>query len=224
MTSSLHSLGQSSQGGQETRRASAKPGAMTMHEASRTLVKSTPELWAECSDSQSLSRHLGAFGEIRITKLEPETAVAWEGDDVRGTVTLESSGWGTRVVLTATADGSGQMAEAPPQLTEVGPPELTDEGQPEATIAPEMPAQSGPEPRRSGFLTRLLGFIRGSGAQAEPELPPAPAAAPEPDARPGPVPAGRVTPAQSVHAPELDALVGALESLGTAHKRPFSRS
>jgi hypothetical protein len=240
MTFSLHSLGQSPHGGQETRRASAKPGAMTMHEASRTLVKSTPELWAECSDGQSLSRHLGAFGEIRITKLEPETAVAWEGDDVRGTVTLESSGWGTRVVLTATAHGSGQVAEAPPELADVGPPELMDEaapelmdeaapelmdgGQPEATIAAGVPAQSGPEPRRPGFLTRLLGFIRGSGAQAEPELPPAPAAASEPDPRRGPVPAGRVAPAQRVHAPELDALVGALESLGTAHKRPFSRS
>jgi len=57
--------------------------------ASRTLVKSRPELWAECSDAGALARHLGAFGGIQITKLEPETAVAWEGEDVRGTVTLE---------------------------------------------------------------------------------------------------------------------------------------
>ena len=74
---------------------------MTEHEASRTLVKSAPELWAECSDAGSLGRHLDKFGEIRITRLEPETTVAWEGEDVSGTVRLEPSGWGTRVILTA---------------------------------------------------------------------------------------------------------------------------
>ncbi len=69
----------------------AKPKPMAQLKASRTLVKSPPELWAECSDAASLARHLGAFGKIQITKLEPETAVAWEGEDVRGTVTLEPS-------------------------------------------------------------------------------------------------------------------------------------
>jgi hypothetical protein len=77
---------------------------MTQHQSSRTLVKSAPELWAECSDAASLARHLGAFGEIRITKLEPETAVAWEGTAARGTVKLEPSGWGTRVTLTLTEE------------------------------------------------------------------------------------------------------------------------
>ena len=48
-----------------------------MFEARRTLVKSPPELWAEISDPDSLARHLGAFGEIRITRLEPEATVAW---------------------------------------------------------------------------------------------------------------------------------------------------
>ena len=83
----------------------ANPDVMTEHQSSRTLVKSAPELWAECSDAASLARHLGAFGEIRITKLEPETAVAWEGAAASGTVQLESSGWGTRVTLTVTEEG-----------------------------------------------------------------------------------------------------------------------
>ena len=74
---------------------------MTIHEAGRTLLKSPPELWAECSDAASLARHLDQFGEIKITRLEPETAVAWEGECVSGTVRLEPSGWGTRVILTA---------------------------------------------------------------------------------------------------------------------------
>ena len=69
--------------------------------AQRTLVKSPPELWAEVSDVDALAGHLGAFGEIRITRLEPETTVAWEGDRARGTVELEPSGWGTKVTLTA---------------------------------------------------------------------------------------------------------------------------
>src|ERR1700686_3140336 len=73
---------------------------MTEHEASRTLVKSPPELWSECSDAASLARHLGQFGQIRITRLEPESAVAWEGERASGTVRLEPSGWGTRVILT----------------------------------------------------------------------------------------------------------------------------
>ncbi len=30
---------------------------------------------------EALARHLdGQFGDIRITRLEPETAVAWEGE------------------------------------------------------------------------------------------------------------------------------------------------
>src|ERR1700761_371895 len=75
---------------------------MTEHEASRTLVKSPPELWAECSDAGSLSRHLAEFGEIKITRLEPETTVAWEGERASGTVRIESSNWGTKVTMTAT--------------------------------------------------------------------------------------------------------------------------
>jgi hypothetical protein len=69
--------------------------------AVRTLVKSPPELWAVCSDVQLLAQHLEAFGEIRITRLEPETTVAWEGERASGTVRIEPSGWGTKVTVTA---------------------------------------------------------------------------------------------------------------------------
>lgn len=70
-------------------------------EAKRTLVKSPPELWAEISDAGALARHLGEFGEIRITRTQPESVVEWEGDLASGSVRLEPSGWGTRVTLTA---------------------------------------------------------------------------------------------------------------------------
>jgi hypothetical protein len=70
-------------------------------EAKRTLVKSTPELWDEVSDLAALARHLGEFGEIRITRTEPQSVVEWEGDRASGAVRLERSGWGTKVTITA---------------------------------------------------------------------------------------------------------------------------
>jgi hypothetical protein len=76
--------------------------------AQRTLVKSPPELWSELSEVESLARHLGELGEIRIVKVEPESTVAWEGEEVSGTVELEQSGWGTRVTFTATVPEPGQ--------------------------------------------------------------------------------------------------------------------
>src|SRR5918993_6031673 len=69
--------------------------------AKRTLVKSPPELWEELSEVDRLARHLGAFGEITITRLEPEHTVAWEGERASGTVCIEPSGWGTKVTLSA---------------------------------------------------------------------------------------------------------------------------
>jgi hypothetical protein len=67
----------------------------------RTLVKSPPELWSEVSEVESLAHHLGEFGEIGISRLDPEHTVAWEGEHARGTVELEGSGWGTKVTLSA---------------------------------------------------------------------------------------------------------------------------
>src|SRR6202011_1368716 len=86
--------------------------AMIESKAHRTLVKSPPELWAEVSDPAALARHLGEFGEIRITRVEPETAVAWEGDKACGTVELAQSGWGTKVTLTVVAESSDAPEEA----------------------------------------------------------------------------------------------------------------
>jgi len=73
--------------------------------AQRRLLKSPPELWAEVSDEEALARHLGPFGQIRITRREPERTVAWEGDRASGTVELDSTGWGTRVTVRATPQG-----------------------------------------------------------------------------------------------------------------------
>ena len=68
-------------------------------EAKRTLVKSPPEIWAEVSDAGALARHLGEFGEIRITRTQPESVVEWEGDLASGCVRLTTDGSHRRVVV-----------------------------------------------------------------------------------------------------------------------------
>src|SRR5919109_842730 len=102
--------------------------------AKRTLVKSPPELWEELSAIEGLTKHLGAFGEIKITKLEPEHTVAWEGEHASGTVSIEPSGWGTRVTLHA-------------ELPEAAEPEPAPQAEP---VVEEPPA------RRRGFLAWLF--------------------------------------------------------------------
>ena len=126
---------------------------MSESKASRTLLKSPPELWSEVSTATSLQRHMDQFGEIRITKLEPETAVAWEGEHARGTITLEVSGWGTRVSLTAEAVSTGAADEPPPEEADQPDNEPVDRVEPEpAALAEpaavvEPAALVEPEPR-----------------------------------------------------------------------------
>ena len=180
---------------------------MTEHVASRTLVKSPPELWAECSDAASLARHLDEFGEIRITRLEPETAVAWEGERARGTVRIEPSGWGTKVILTAVAE-EGEVVEqteavdpvdeAEP-IEEVESPEVaeahtrgcpgirrTEPGggaDPSATSAPAPVClgSSGSSERRRRRTSPPSPRVDEPAEPAEPEPPPEPEPEPEPN-------------------------------------------
>jgi hypothetical protein len=221
-------------------------------QASRTLVKSPPELWAECSDAASLSRHLDRFGEIRITRLEPETAVAWEGERARGTVRIEPAGWGTKVILTAVAEvevaevevaavpeaDAPSGAEAPPIAVTV-PPEPEEPEAPAEEPVDETPAEEPPAQRRRRFA-RLRAFLRGPEPAAEPapqpapDDQPAPMAIAEPVAPEAPRPeAHRPVPEESPPEPESPApavsdteaaLTAALDSLGQAHHRPYSRA
>ena len=251
-------------------------------QASRRLVKSPPELWAEVSDAASLARHLGEVGEITITRLEPETTVAWEGERASGTVELAPAGWGTSVTFTAepievapsepeavTEPEPEPVAEAEP-ASEPEPPsagaEPAAQAEPEPVAAvdpapePAEPAPAAATPARGSWLARL--FSR------TPKPKPAATTEPEPSAtdadRAGGsedahAPADRPVcahpeghrrqsrwsgPARSSAEPEpavthehehaheepqpaadsLEAvLTQALDSLGQAHHRPFSR-
>jgi hypothetical protein len=252
----------------------------TEHEASRTLVKSPPELWAECSDAGSLARHLGEFGEIKITRLEPETTVAWEGEHASGTVRIEPSGWGTRVTLTAQteaedvpepedltpveAEASGAEEIMPAEVPLPDPDPPTDTEEDDATVEeavedpdPVLASDSGAfrirwrrvkgrmrglfgprealgapeaivveEPARGGSVEEPVGSapppVEAEQVEAEePEVeiptPPEPELA-EPEMG---------SPPPEAAEPELDAeavLSAALDSLGQAHHRPFSRA
>ena len=216
---------------------------MSEVQANRTLVKSPPELWAELSDPESLARHLGEFGEIRITRTEPETAVAWEGELVRGTVTIAASGWGTEVSLSA------RITIPEPEPAPVPPPpdpvqyivRLVDEEivrvQPPPEPEPEPePIAEAPRPR-AGFFARL--FRRVPAPEPEPELDPEPEPEPPepcelrlvhavvacrvPERPPTPEPPAAEEPALDADR-ATSVLTDVLDHLGAAHHRPFSRS
>ena len=167
--------------------------AMQEPRAQRTLVKSPPELWAELSDIDALARHLGEFGEIRITRLDPETTVAWEGDRACGTVALEPSGWGTKVTITATL---AEEVVAEPVVVEPEPVEPSRAGrvEPEAgararagrrgaaspspSRSPRRPGRHRHEAPKVGFFARLFGRRRKVEAAVEVEPEPVPRSRP----------------------------------------------
>ena len=214
---------------------------MTEHVASRTLVKSPPELWAECSDAGSLARHLDQFGDIKITRLEPETAVAWEGERARGTVRIEPAGWGTKVILTAVA--VEEKPEEVPVVVSVA--EVVEVVEPAVEVPGISRAAATPPPRRRRF--RLFRFRRAPAAaekiaEPEPESPVEPEPEPTPEAEAAPeaeatLEAEARHEAEATHeatveetaadtVPEMTeaALTAALDSLGQAHHRPYSRA
>jgi hypothetical protein len=233
-------------------RQEANTEAMPEPRAQRTLVKSPPEIWAEVSDVSTLARHLGEFGEIRITRLEAETTVVWEGDRARGTVELASSGWGTKVTITAEAietdDAEVVEAEAEVVAEEIEAVVVEQEAPAEAEVVEEIAVEpeaeadvveASPAPRRS-FLARLRRRRRAPEPVEPAIIEPEPVAVdPEPIAEvvaveeipeiAEPVLDGEITATAAAATAAFDpeqveaVLVGVLDDLGAAHHRPFSR-
>ena len=199
--------------------------------AARTLVKSPPELWSEISDPDALARHLGAFGEIRITHLEPESTVAWEGTRARGTVDLESAGWGTKVTVKAEelegelpADSTSHRTTAPAEA--LGTPEPVhptpatepggDAGSDVAGSDPSLPPQRGVR----GLLSRFFGRRE----EVVEEAVPAPVVPDEqPTVEVAAIAVPEVEPAVEDRRDAAEVLDDMLASLGSARHRPFSR-
>jgi len=157
----------------------------------RTLVKSPPELWAELSDPAALAKHLFELGEIRITRVTPETTVAWEGEHASGTVEMSASGWGTKVVLTAKRAAVEAAAEPEPTPAPTGwrpfvAPKLAIP--PVAERAPEPVPEPEPEP-----VPEVPAPAPTPAPDPAPLAEPEPDPAPEPEATPEP-PAAAETP------------------------------
>jgi hypothetical protein len=209
--------------------------------AKRTLVKSPPELWEELSEVERLAKHLGAFGEIKISKLDPEHTVAWEGEHASGTVSIEPSGWGTTVTLTAElaaaepAEREAAVAPAEPEALAATEPEAEAPAGPE----PEAPSEPEPAPSRAASRWRIFWrrFFSGWLVPDERLHPPAShesapeplrVAPPEPEAPAsepgGPAPALEEGPPTAIDRDHAELVLNeTLDALGSAHHRPFSR-
>jgi hypothetical protein len=197
----------------------------------RTLVKSPPELWAEVSDAAALARCLGEFGEIRITRTEPEKTVAWEGERASGTVHIEPGGWGTRVVLSVEAAASTPQPPIP-------------RPEPPATPEPHPAPAPSTTARPTGLLERFRFWRRRrnarSGAQRDADAQRRDAQRVAAGLAPAAVRAGAGEPSElavahakltappappAISEAEAEAVLEkALDTLGQAHHRPFSRS
>jgi hypothetical protein len=158
-----------------------------------------PELWAELSEVTALGRMLqDQFGEIRITRLNPESSIEWQSELAAGSVELEPSGFGTRVRLTA------EIAE---------PPEITQPAPAAAPAPAPAPAVDAAAPARRRLLARLL-------RRRPRPSPPADAEdAQEPEAPAAPEPREETLDASLARS----ALSAVLDEIGAARHRPFSR-
>jgi hypothetical protein len=185
-------------------------------EVHRTLVKSPPELWTELSNPEALARHLGNFGEIRITKTDPETKVEWEAEEASGVVQLKQSGWGTKVTLSVTrtpAISKPSSAPAPdPVAVEREPETMAVELKPDiAQPEPESAAPAEPQPtnvsesKAEPAPAAEVEPIAAESAELEPVI-----TEPEPELSPATPKPESVAPAESVAPvePESVALVG----------------
>ena len=232
--------------------------------AKRTLVKSPPELWEELSEVDGLAKHLGAFGEITITKLEPEHTVAWEGEHASGTVSIEPSGWGTKVTLHAELPEGDEPEQPAPEQPDPEDPEpvaeeavaeqpiaeqpvaeqpVAEESEPVADEPEPVAEEPQPERTRRGFWGWLF-RTRTGGPAVEPEpvavepvaveREPEPEVELQPEPQPEPEPEPVAEEPQPEEEPESEPdavdperaraiLDEALDALGAAHHRPFSR-
>jgi hypothetical protein len=153
-----------------------------MQSASRTLVKSPPELW-ELLDQPDRMQGLmcGLLGhatEVTVEEREPESLLRWEasdgGADAWIEVQLAEKGWGTNVKLKAENGGEPTKLEgwldavleelATPQkrpfagMGDAPPPEppVVETPEPESS-EPAKPAAPPAQPKQ-GKLRRMFGL------------------------------------------------------------------
>ena len=90
-----------------------------MKSASRTLVKSPPELWQLLDQPERMqglmSSLIGHATEIEVYERDPETYLGWEARDAGEEnwieVEMGEKGWGTHVKVTASGPQDGTKLE-----------------------------------------------------------------------------------------------------------------
>lgn len=90
-----------------------------MESATRTLVKSPPELWELLDQHERMQglmcSLLGHAAEIKVYGREDETYLGWEaaddGEKAWIEIELAEKGWGTNVQVTAENGGDGTKLE-----------------------------------------------------------------------------------------------------------------
>jgi hypothetical protein len=117
---------------------------MISSEVQRTLVKSPPELWSELSDPAALARHLGELGQIRIVRVEAEKTVEWAAEHTTGTVSIQPSGWGTKVTLSVTRERVAPTSTPSPAEQESAEPTDTAESKRAELESAEPPDTAEP--------------------------------------------------------------------------------
>ncbi len=163
-----------------------RTNARSMKSASRTLVKSPPELWQLIDQPDRMqglmSALLGRATEVKVKERKPESMLRWQaagdGDQAWIEVGLAEKGWGTRVEVSAESPSEPTKLEgwleavleelATPQkrpFESVGAapereaPAATApvEAPPAESAVPTPPAED-PRPVRPGKFRRIFGF------------------------------------------------------------------
>jgi hypothetical protein len=95
--------------------------------ATRTLVKSAPELWELLDDELQLrhwsARLCGGDGAVEVTAREPGRLLAWRCDSMKVKVKLEEKGFGTQVTIAAKAEDGRKEALLEEVLDELAEPQ-----------------------------------------------------------------------------------------------------
>ena len=95
--------------------------------ATRTVMKSAPELW-ELVDDEPQLRHWSAQlgdsdGAIEVVAREPGRLLVWRTDSVKVKVKLDEKGFGTQVAIAARANVKLKEAQLHGVLDELAEPQ-----------------------------------------------------------------------------------------------------
>jgi hypothetical protein len=95
--------------------------------ATRTLMKSAPELWELLDDEPQLrhwsERLCDSGGAVEVTAREPGRLLVWRCDSVKVKVKLVEKGFGTQVAIAAKAQDGLKEAHLDEVLDELAEPQ-----------------------------------------------------------------------------------------------------